>query len=55
MNYDPTTVARLVATLLSHSDNIEPHHVRKAVATARMILDEINAANAEAVVSGSEV
>ena len=37
---DPKIVAELAATLLSHRDTIEPHHVRKAVETARMIVCE---------------
>lgn len=37
---DPKIVAELTATLLSHRDNIEPHHVRNAVETARMIVTE---------------
>ena len=37
---DPKIVAELAATLLSHRDVIEPHHVRKFVETARMIVDE---------------
>ena len=41
---DPKIVAELAATLLSHRDVIEPHHVRKSVETARMIVDESYAA-----------
>jgi hypothetical protein len=44
--YDPAQIALLAATQLQnydHSRPVEPHHVRAAVATAKMIVDVINA------------
>lgn len=41
-NYNPDQVATLATSLLQHHNLvIEPHHVRKAVAAARMIVDEV--------------
>jgi hypothetical protein len=48
--YDPAQIAILAATQLQGYDHhrpVEPHHVRAAVATARMIVDEVAAELAE--------
>jgi hypothetical protein len=42
--YNRDQIAQLAATLLQHRNiDTEPHHVRKAVQVAKMIVDEVNA------------
>lgn len=54
MPYDKSQIAQLAATLLHHRDSIEPHHVRGAVETAKMIVDEIENALAEPAAAPAE-
>ena len=55
MRHDPNHVAHIAAIILSSRPEVEGHHIKAAVASARAVLDEAHRSDEEPAVAEAAV